>query len=188
MGQRADRYGWPVPDRRDGLPPIVPGVDEIPLGSSVAGRLFFTGLRTIAADSAEIVNKTQASTILCLVEDHELTEHAPTYGRWLSDSGLAWRVPIVDFGVPANNLAVETAHSLAARLRAGDHVIVHCFGGKGRTSLIGSLALLSVGTAITLDQALALIATHRDGAGPETDAQRTFLETVSANLSHHPPE
>lgn len=154
------------------------GVDQVPLEDLAPGRLFLTGLLTISDDAAGIVADTGADHVLCLVEEHELATHVPDYQRWLADSDLTWRLEISDFGVPSVDEAIDTASRLADRLRSGDNVIVHCFGGIGRTSLIASLGLVALG--LDLDAALRLIADSRVGAGPERPEQRAFLDEVVA--------
>jgi protein-tyrosine phosphatase len=63
---------------------------------------------------------------------------------------------------------------LAARLRAGETLVVHCAAGKGRTGTTAACVLMALGAG--LDAALRQIAAARPGAGPEVGSQRELVE------------
>jgi protein-tyrosine phosphatase len=91
--------------------------------------------------------------------------------------------PIPDFGLPADEAAFERlARELVEELDRGTNVVIHCRGGKGRSSLLAAsvLALRGLG----LEEALERIAESRPGAGPETPEQRAWLGAFVARLTH----
>jgi protein tyrosine phosphatase (PTP) superfamily phosphohydrolase (DUF442 family) len=82
--------------------------------------------------------------------------------------------PIRDFSVPDRAAAEPVLDLLAARLSAGRHVLVHCWGGVGRSSLMAAALLVRLGT--TPAQAWETISVARGCRVPETRAQRRWVE------------
>ncbi len=76
------------------------------------------------------------------------------------------------------NATKHLVSSLVDSLNSGQSVVVHCFAGIGRSSLIAALVLAMAG--IPEDQCFALISQARGFAVPETKRQevwfRSFLE------------
>ena len=81
--------------------------------------------------------------------------------------------PIVDLGVPERAPVLALVDQLVLRLKAGDHVVVHCRAGIGRSSLIAGAVLVKLG--ITPDTAWTTISAARGVEVPETDEQRAWL-------------
>ena len=89
--------------------------------------------------------------------------------------------PVPDFGVPEDEQAFERlARRLADELARGTGVVIHCKGGRGRSSLLaaGVLALGGLG----LDESLERIRSARPEAGPETEEQAAWLEAFVGRL------
>jgi protein-tyrosine phosphatase len=63
--------------------------------------------------------------------------------------------PIPDRGVPEAHAASQIAHTLAAGLRDGRSIAIHCRAGIGRSSVMAACALIAFG--VEAEQALALI-------------------------------
>jgi protein-tyrosine phosphatase len=79
---------------------------------------------------------------------------------------------VQDYGVPGDAAAfADFVAGLAALLRAGEGVAIHCAGGVGRTGLT-ALCLL---TALGLDADAARARVEAAGSHPETDAQAAFV-------------
>jgi protein-tyrosine phosphatase len=108
----------------------------------------------------------------------------PRWERWMfglarepvaaAEAGLDFReLPIRDHGVPDRDRAGPLLDALAADLRAGRHVVVHCRGGIGRSSVVAAALLVRLG--IPVDEAWATIATARGRRVPETAAQRRWV-------------
>jgi protein-tyrosine phosphatase len=85
-------------------------------------------------------------------------------------------LPITDFGIPSPDDVLPVLSELAADLRTGVHVAVHCWAGIGRSSLLAATLLVLNGTAP--DDAWALIAGARGRAVPETTAQREWVSGI----------
>ncbi len=93
-------------------------------------------------------------------------------GRDLARAGCAWRaLPVADFGIPvAETLAAWPEASVRARavLDGGGRVLVHCFGGCGRSGMAILRLMVEAGEAG--DRALARLRAVRPCA-VETEAQ-----------------
>lgn len=83
-------------------------------------------------------------------------------------------LPVVDFGVPDRAEAAPVVELLGARIRAGRHVVLHCAGGIGRSSLIAGAILVHLGVPVA--DVWPLISAARGREVPETDEQRAWLD------------
>ncbi|MFD0205117.1 MULTISPECIES: protein-tyrosine phosphatase family protein [Saccharothrix] len=138
-------------------------------------------------DSLEHIAELRAvgiDTIVCALTETELAEldltDAPEAAR---DAGITFHwLPIPDFGVPTTTPQLDDA---LAAMRAGRHVLVHCWGGIGRSSLLaGALLVLDGASPEAAWQAIAE-AHGRDV--PETDEQRAWLTTRPPPLTGSAP-
>ena len=90
------------------------------------------------------------SHVVTSCEQHELDRKgAGTLGLDCQAQGIAWdHFPILDFGVPSET-AEKAWPGLSARLRqtlnAGSRVLVHCFGGCGRSGMIAARLMVEAG-------------------------------------------
>lgn len=82
-------------------------------------------------------------------------------------------LPVVDFGVPDRDVAAPVIRLLCDRIRAGRHVVVHCAGGIGRSSVVAAATLVQLGTPAA--DVWRLISDARGCEVPETDEQRAWL-------------
>ncbi|MGA2672496.1 MAG: hypothetical protein ABSE99_04640 [Terracidiphilus sp.] len=82
--------------------------------------------------------------------------------------------PIPDCHTPPNNAAFQDfVAGLADRLRAGEHIGVHCRGSIGRATITAACALIELGW--TPMAALAAIAAARGLAVPDTQEQEDWI-------------
>lgn len=82
--------------------------------------------------------------------------------------------PIPDRGLPESRReAAQVARLLAAGLREGRSMAIHCRAGIGRSSVIAACALICSG--IEAKQALELIGASRGLIVPDTDEQRDWV-------------
>ncbi|MBX2826178.1 MAG: tyrosine protein phosphatase [Gammaproteobacteria bacterium] len=94
--------------------------------------------------------------------------------------------PIPDYSVPESvvdyRALIQDLHVTAT---SGQHVIVHCFGGVGRSSLVVAGVLVQSGTAP--EQALQHLTTHGNKPVPETAEQREwFLQHATEPKTSYP--
>ncbi len=169
------------------------GLDELALPGG--GSLWLCGKHVIGPDpEAALARAGGASAVFCLTERHEIVERYPGYVDWLvaaSDDVPAravWR-SIPDLHAPtteqADTVVAAIEQCLRPRTPAGElapgtnspaaSVVVHCGAGHGRAAVIAVCVLLHRG--LGLDESLAAVASVRPLAGPQTEAQRQFLES-----------
>jgi protein-tyrosine phosphatase len=81
--------------------------------------------------------------------------------------------PIPDRGVPEPDNASQIARVLAAGLRDGRCIAIHCRAGIGRSSTMAACVLIYCG--IVAEEALARIKVSRGLSVPDTDEQRDWV-------------
>lgn len=108
----------------------------------------------------------RAQLVLSMTESDEMAAHgAAALGSTLTDCGIAHQhFPIRDFGAPehADTRWPDLSRALHARLDAGESILLHCMGGKGRSGMVALRLLAERG--MEPGQALALIRHARPGA------------------------
>jgi protein-tyrosine phosphatase len=82
--------------------------------------------------------------------------------------------PIPDRGMPEFHQASQIARDLAAGLRGGRSIAIHCRAGIGRSSIMAACVLILSG--MEAETALALIQTARGLRVPDTDEQREWVQ------------
>jgi anti-anti-sigma factor len=81
-------------------------------------------------------------------------------------------LPVVDFGVPDRAAAEPVVRLLCDRIREGRHVVVHCAGGIGRSSVVAAAILVQLGTPAA--EVWRVVSEARGREVPETDEQRAW--------------
>lgn len=181
-GHDDDGLGWLGSRGRDGGIDVVP----LPVGSGV---LSICGKHAIGPDPEAALLRSGATTVVCLVEQHELADRYPQYVNWLRSNttrpdGAAFRsgeravwLPVHDLHAPSAAQAVRLVDDLLGRLRRGEHLLVHCGAGIGRAGTVAACLLIALGMGH--DAALEHLARHRPMAGPEVGAQRELVRTIA---------
>lgn len=159
---------WLGPRGRDG------GIDSIPLPRSLGG-LSLCGKHAIGPDHTAAMAKCGATTVVCLVEDYELADRYPEYLAWLRENvgtAAVW-FPVHDLHAPGLGATEPFIAELIRRLDDGEHLLMHCAAGIGRTGTMAVCVLMELG--MSLPDALVHVALHRPMAGPEVGAQRDLV-------------
>lgn len=180
-----DGLGWLGARGRDG------GIDLVPL-PGVPGRLSLCGKHAIGPDPERALRRCDATTVVCLVEEHELVDRYPGYVDWLrthadhagadarrSRARAVW-MPVHDLHAPPLDEAVRLLDNLIVRVHRGEHLLVHCGAGIGRAGTVAVCMLIALG--MQPDDALAHVANHRPMAGPEVGAQRELVRAVAGAM------
>lgn len=78
------------------------------------------------------------TSIVCLVEEHELTfKNIKEYEESLNKYGIELKhYPIKDFSAPTLEYLVKIIKYLKDKIKENKRVLVHCYGGLGRTGTI----------------------------------------------------
>ena len=122
-------------------------------------------------------------TVVCLMEPSELR------GLGLEGEGDACRAagidfvacPIADFGVPGSTLSIAPVlRHIAATLRRGGTVGIHCQQSVGRSGLVASSLLVALGSEPV--EAFHVVSKSRGRPVPETAEQRRWIEAATPAL------
>jgi protein-tyrosine phosphatase len=114
--------------------------------------------------------------LVCLVEDWELKALGLTAeGRLCEQQGIGFlHFPIPDFGVPKDKSQFSAlVKSLSEKLDQSAHIVIHCHGGVGRSSVVAAGVLLERG--VPTEQVFALIGRYRGKKVPETREQEEWV-------------
>ncbi len=99
---------------------------------------------------------------------------AANFGDDLAAVGIQWRhLPIVDFGAPDKNVEAmwrEVSRNSADVLAHGGNILIHCFGGCGRSGMAALRLMVEAGEAP--DVALERLRLVRPCAVETEDQQR----------------
>lgn len=118
----------------------------------------------------------RVALLVCLLQDWELKALDLTAEASLCEKhGIGFQhFPIPDFGVPEDrSLFLEFVKSLSAKLDGGAHVVIHCHGGVGRSSVTAAGVLLERG--VSREQVFGLIGRYRGKKVPETREQTEWV-------------
>lgn len=158
---------------------------EVPLPAGIGGRLFLDGMpgrREPLAQLWDRLAQVRVGVILNLTSELETSSRSPDYARAIATDTVpceVWRLPTADETGPGNDAEFErTLRRVAAALRAGTGVLVHCNAGIGRTGTVATGVLLVLGLPLTT----ALGTVQAAGSGPVSDDQRRVLTRLAGRL------
>ena len=154
--------------------PLYVGAGQIAL-SPIPGRSgsYETDLSAVLSWAPDVV--------LTMTTQSELDRMGATgFGDDLAAVGIAWRhLPIVDFGAPDSHIEAkwdEVSNLCADVLAQGGKILIHCFGGCGRSGMAALRLMVEGGEAP--DAAFDRLRKTRPCA-VETDEQRAWAVTLS---------
>ena len=108
----------------------------------------------------ELLAMSGASTIISLVEFHEMDElRVPNLGEVIQKNGMKWiHLPFRDTTVPSDKWLRSFANvgqGILQSIQNGDSIIVHCKGGLSRAGVLVSIILFLLG--FKMQDAISLI-------------------------------
>ena len=115
------------------------------------------------------------ATLVCLLDQGEAPAYDPADARALGYD--FHHLPIADFGAPS---PAQFRAFLDLAERSPGKLLVHCWGGLGRTGTMG--AALYIGGGVTAAAAIAEIRTRRPGA-IQSAVQQHALAELEASLA-----
>ena len=151
---------------------------QVSLPESITGAMYLhsmPGREEPLAATVHAVKSLGITRVLCLAPAHEITRKSPEYAKAIGSRSLPWHhdpLPIEDFGAPAEAAAFwRRADELAAFVRDGGNILVHCAAGKGRTGTFAVALCMRLGLSNPEATRLVDVA----GSGPEVPEQVAFL-------------
>lgn len=133
--------------------------------------------RDLATDLADLRRTYEVDTLICLLEDSELTLlRIPDLPERAQAEALNFiRFPIRDATAPDYSAELQRLVKLAlSEVAEGRRVVVHCRGGLGRAGTFAAYCLVSLGVPAT--QAIELVRKARHGAVETPEQVRSILE------------
>lgn len=125
---------------------------SITLPNTIKGKLFLhsmPGRFESWKKFEEYARIANLDLIICLTPTEEIDIYSPDYAHAIQAKSLpCFRVQyaIEDYSIPQEKVNfAKLVRSVAARINAGDAVLVHCFAGYGRTGLFASCILKQLG-------------------------------------------
>ncbi len=151
----------------------------------IAGRLFLHGMPGECGELCRAwreIREKRIDRIVCLAQEMEIEEQAPDYAEARKNGEVPCAVedlPVPDGGVPADREEfLKFVQGVADRLRAGEHVLVHCRAGIGRTGTFAICVLLALGWHE--EQACSLV--HAARSRPESEAQKALVKWFAGEV------
>ena len=130
-----------------------------------------------------LFSKNKCSSITSFVEDKEFDAlcDKKLFVEKIYKNNLKWyHLPIVDLGSPNKDFKYKwetTKVLLKNELLAGQNIVFHCRGGKGRAGTIAAILLIDFGHE--KKEAIELVRERRKGA-IETKTQEDFITAYRA--------
>lgn len=118
-------------------------------------------------------------TFVCLQTEDELkrfTDYRPILKR-LNPNIQILHFPIEDCGIAKDEDVLKFVNELCDRVKNGDRMLIHCFGGHGRTGTIASILLAKLYKLSAKEALLRVEACHdcrefeRPNTSPEVSSQ-----------------
>lgn len=137
--------------------------------------------RSIRAEF-EAWKRADIGLLISLTPMEEIASRSPAFHAALCGDGVPVEhilFPILDFDVPGDRGSyLELVKSVCERLGEGEHVLVHCFGGIGRTGMTATCILLWLG--VELHEARTRV--QAAGGGAETASQKELIEWAHRSI------
>ncbi|MCS7483599.1 hypothetical protein ACFFQW_43355 [Umezawaea endophytica] len=134
-----------------------------------------SGGAALTADLTSLRARGTDILVSALTEREQQDLHLTAEATTATEAGLEFHaIPIGDFGIPNRDEITPTLTHLLDRLHGGAHVVVHCWAGIGRSSLLAASLLVMDGVAPTT--AWQLITDARGVTVPETNEQRAWVD------------
>jgi protein-tyrosine phosphatase len=134
-------------------------------------------------DEAVAWRRAGIDVVVSLLEDDEAAQLGLADERQAAEGQAVEFVsfPIPDRGVPASTeAAIEVIGRIAAELKAGHNVAVHCRQSIGRSGLLAAGVLVNSG--VQAEQAMETVSSARGMSVPETLDQRRWIEELPSRV------
>jgi len=129
----------------------------------------FAGLRELGVDH-----------VVCLLETAEQYEVGlQDEAALCAKNGIRYtHFPITDRSIPAHrDDALELAAGIYRDIYEGEHTVIHCRAGIGRTGIMASAVLVHAGHSSA--EAIHMVSFARGGLVPDTDEQDAWVRSLA---------
>jgi protein-tyrosine phosphatase len=128
------------------------------------------------ADFMTEARQRKLALVVSLTPSEELASQSPAYWQAIAEGSLDFRymnLPVQNYGVPRDLVGFRDGiDQIAAALKAGDAVMLHCAAGIGRTGTAAACLLKRLG--LSRDDAIQRV---RDaGSNPENALQSGLVD------------
>lgn len=151
---------------------------SVDLPAAVPGQLWLhamPGRNESWPEFLQLARAARLTRIVCLTPLDEVAARSPAYLQAIEQDALPCPLQclaMADLGVGDDAAAFERAvHALAERLRDGEHLLLHCAWGIGRTGTVAACLLKALG----LDTADALARVQAAGSNPQSALQSGWV-------------
>ncbi len=114
--------------------------------------------------------------ILSLLSEQDIAKlKLELESQWCENEGIHFsHFPIVDYSVPESSSEfLDKAKVLHEAISSGQHWLIHCHGGIGRSGMMAVAILIQEG--YTPAEAIKKVSSARGVPVPDTDVQKEFL-------------
>lgn len=121
--------------------------------------------RDLDVDLKRLKDELNITKLICLLEDAELSQLGiPDLLEKANACGIQTQhFQVDDEGKPESLAEMkEVVHFATDAIQAGESILIHCKGGRGRTGMMAAAILVEQG--YTPDEAIDLVKQHRKGA------------------------
>ncbi|MCU0820582.1 MAG: phosphatase [Beijerinckiaceae bacterium] len=149
-------------------------IADLPCATGRLGIARLPGRTGDLASDVQAIAQWGARLVLSMTEPDEMAARgAADLAASLVARGIGHAMfPIPDFGTPGADAGwASLSRNLHRRLAAGERILLHCMGGKGRSGMVAMRLLVEQG--LPADEALAMVRRARPGA-VETEAQAAW--------------
>lgn len=160
----------------------------VELPKRIAGRVYLHSMPGRLESFAEFLKAVQTAEIshaLSLTTNEEIELKSPAYAQAIDAGTLPFTrtsYPIPDYGVMTDWHALRIIlEDFSRRIVAGNHVLIHCAGGHGRTGMVATLLLVHL-LNCSLPEALDRV--RAAGSEPDNDEQRAALKSAAERLPY----
>ena len=133
--------------------------------------------------SLEAFRQAGITSVVSLLEAQEVSKAGlssePTVAKKLGITFTAF--PIKDYGLPVSDASYLTfVRELWQRIHRGEQVLVHCYGGIGRSGMVVAGILIYDG--FTPEEAFAYVSNKRKHSVPDTAEQKQWVTNLHQSL------
>lgn len=152
---------------------------SVPLPAQAPGQLWLQSMPGRLESWGAFLDEArlrQLNLVVCLNPLEEVAQLSPHYHKAIAEGRLPFRwqhLPMRDFGLGADPAAFrQGVEQLAQTLVLGQHVLLHCAAGIGRTGTVAACVLKALG--LPAEQALRSV--REAGSNPQSALQSGWIE------------